>query len=69
MLFNVPVIWPRVSALVKAGTAKAARVAMIAMTTNNSIKVKAEEVFLFIRPHLLEEMGARVKLKRGPGPA
>src|SRR6266481_5626854 len=38
----VPVIWPLVSALVRAGTAKAARTAMIEITTSISIKVYAD---------------------------
>src|SRR6266481_5368020 len=45
----VPVIWPLVSALVRAGTAKAARTAMIEITTSISIKVNAdwERVFIY----------------------
>jgi hypothetical protein len=41
----VPVIWALASADVKAGTASAARIAMIAITTSNSISVNAEGLF------------------------
>src|SRR5437899_5721026 len=48
----VPLIWAFFSADVNAGTASAARIAIIAITTNNSIRVNAEEVlfvlFIFI---------------------
>ena len=48
----VPLIWAFFSADVSAGTASAARMAMMAITTNNSIRVNAEEVlfvlFIFI---------------------
>jgi hypothetical protein len=45
----VPVIWAFFSADVNAGTARAARIAMIAITTSNSISVNAEEgLFNFI---------------------
>src|SRR5436190_22759490 len=48
----VPPIWAFFSADVSAGTASAARMAMMAITTNNSIRVNAEEVlfvlFIFI---------------------
>src|SRR5947199_8917567 len=47
-LFIVPVIWPLVSALVRAGTAKAARTAMIEITTSISIKVNADWERVFI---------------------
>src|SRR5436190_4232405 len=47
-LFIVPVIWPLVSALVRAGTAKAARTAMIEITTSISIKVNADWKRVFI---------------------
>jgi hypothetical protein len=42
-LFIVPVIWALASADVNAGTARAARIAIIAITTSNSISVNAEE--------------------------
>src|SRR4029077_15754383 len=41
----VPVILPFVRAEVSAGTAKAARIAMIAITTSNSMSVNAEKNF------------------------
>src|SRR5437667_11237864 len=45
----VPVSWAWVSADVNAGTARAARIAIIAITTSNSISVNAEEgLFSFI---------------------
>src|SRR5207247_10916017 len=45
----VPVNWALASADVKAGTASAARIAIIAITTSNSISVNAEEgLFSFI---------------------
>src|SRR5438874_4981195 len=47
-LFIVPVIWPLVSALVRAGTAKAARTAMIEITTSISINVNADWERVFI---------------------
>src|SRR5439155_7398963 len=47
-LFIVPVIWPLLSALVRAGTAKAARTAMIEITTSISIKVNADWERVFI---------------------
>ena len=43
----VPVIWAFFSADVNAGTARAARIAIIAITTSNSIRVNAEK-YLFI---------------------
>ena len=44
-----PFIWlPWVWTMVKAGTAKLARIAMIVITTNNSIRVKAWFRFVFI---------------------
>ena len=52
-----------------AGTAKAANAAIIAITTSSSIRVKAEESLFLMAADILEETGARVKLKRGPGPA
>src|SRR5882762_6229580 len=42
----VPVIWAFFSADVNAGTARAARIAIIAITTSNSISVNAEMIFL-----------------------
>ena len=48
MLFIVPVIRALFSAFVIAGTASAARVAIIAITTSNSMTVNAEEGFRFI---------------------
>src|SRR5206468_10836752 len=47
-LFIVPVIWPLVSALVRAGTAKAARTAMTEITTSISLKVNADWERVFI---------------------
>src|SRR6266700_8259154 len=47
-LFMVPVICPLVSALVRAGTAKAARTAMIEITTSISINVNADWERVFI---------------------
>src|SRR5207237_9036008 len=48
----VPLIWAFFSADVNAGTASAARIKIIAITTNNSIRVNAEEalfvLFIFI---------------------
>src|SRR5437868_15383575 len=48
----VPLNWAFFNAEVNAGTASAARIAIIAITTNNSIRVNAEEVlfilFIFI---------------------
>ena len=44
----VPVIWAFFSADVNAGTARAARIAIIAITTSNSIRVNAEEIFLIV---------------------
>src|SRR5439155_12162427 len=47
----VPVSWALASADVNAGTARAARIAIIAITTSNSISVNAEKnffVFFFI---------------------
>src|SRR6476660_9501745 len=41
----VPVILPFVRAEVNAGTASAARIAIIAITTSNSISVNAEKYF------------------------
>ena len=43
----VPVIWAFFSADVNAGTARAARIAIIAITTSNSIRVNAEGLFFF----------------------
>src|SRR6266478_6833865 len=44
----VPVSWALASAEVNAGTASAARIAIIAITTSNSISVNAEEgLFIF----------------------
>src|SRR6266513_2457287 len=48
----VPVNWALASADVKAGTARAARIAIIAITTSSSISVNAEEslfnlIFIF----------------------
>src|SRR6266480_6013503 len=47
----VPVSWALASADVKAGTARAARIAIIAITTSNSISVNAVNLlsFIFIR--------------------
>src|ERR1041384_1739665 len=42
----VPVIWAFLSADVNAGTARAARIAIIAITTSNSISVNADIIFL-----------------------
>ena len=42
----VPVIWAFFKAEVSAGTASAARIAIIAITTSNSISVNAEMIFL-----------------------
>src|SRR6476660_3154253 len=42
----VPVIWAFFSADVNAGTARAARIAIIAITTSNSISVNAEKGLL-----------------------
>src|SRR2546430_16093966 len=42
----VPVIWAFFSADVNAGTARAARIAIIAITTSSSIRVNAEMIFL-----------------------
>src|SRR5439155_17450178 len=47
----VPVSWALASAEVNAGTASAAKIAIIAITTSNSISVNAEKnffVFIFI---------------------
>src|SRR5947208_6801226 len=45
----VPVCWALASADVSAGTASAARIAIIAITTSNSIRVNAEEgLFILI---------------------
>src|SRR5438046_9157061 len=44
----VPVIWALFSADVNAGTASAARIAIIAITTSSSISVNAEESLFFI---------------------
>src|SRR5437773_7117319 len=47
----VPVSWALASADVNAGTARAARIAIIAITTSNSISVNADQnffVFIFI---------------------
>src|SRR5437870_1082743 len=45
----VPVSWALASADVNAGTARAARIAIIAITTSNSISVNAEmNFFIFI---------------------
>jgi hypothetical protein len=44
----VPVILPFVRAEVSAGTAKAARIAMIAITTSNSMSVNAEKYFFIL---------------------
>src|ERR1051325_4590178 len=41
----VPVIWAFLSADVNAGTARAARIAIIAITTSNSISVNADIIF------------------------
>src|SRR5213083_2119218 len=49
MLFMVPVICALFSADVNAGTASAARIAIIAITTSNSMRVNAEEgLFILI---------------------
>ena len=51
-MFIVPVIWALARAEVSAGTASAARMAIMAITTSNSIRVNAGEVlfilFIFI---------------------
>src|SRR5436309_5503319 len=52
-LFIVPVIWPFVSALVRAGTAKAARTAMIEITTSISINVNADWERVFIGKNVI----------------
>src|SRR5438094_3611245 len=44
----VPVCWALASADVKAGTARAARIAIIAITTSNSISVNAVSFLRFI---------------------
>ena len=44
----VPVIWALFSADVNAGTASAARIAIIAITTSSSISVNAEESLFLI---------------------
>src|SRR5438094_3992178 len=44
----VPLIWAFFSADVNAGTASAARIAIIAITTSNSMRVNAEEIFVLI---------------------
>src|SRR5205807_4125689 len=53
----VPVIWPLVRALVRAGTAKAARIAMIEITTSISINVNADCKRDFISGGVLERRG------------
>src|SRR5581483_5541796 len=54
-LFMVPVICALVSAEVNAGTASAARMAIMAMTTNNSINVKAPTRRRCLNPESAEE--------------
>src|SRR5215813_4924558 len=44
----VPVIWAFFRAAVNAGTASAARIAIIAITTSNSMSVNAEKYFFFM---------------------
>src|SRR6266478_10173858 len=44
----VPVCWALDSADVNAGTASAARIAIIAITTSNSIRVNAEKYFFIL---------------------
>src|SRR6478672_9659014 len=44
----VPVIWAFFSADVNAGTARAARIAIIAITTSSSISVNAEKNFFVL---------------------
>src|SRR5206468_2825304 len=44
----VPVCWALDSADVNAGTARAARIAIIAITTSNSISVNADQNFLIL---------------------
>src|SRR5207244_7872747 len=44
----VPVSWALASADVNAGTARAARIAIIAITTSNSISVNADQNFFIL---------------------
>src|SRR5438132_6764454 len=60
----VPLNWAFFNAEVNAGTASAARIAIIAITTNNSIRVNAEEVLfvLFIFIGVCFEVGRVISL-------
>ena len=64
----VPVIWALVSADVNAGTASAARIAIIAITTSNSMSINAEKglfIFIFIVDFFISAVVLRVFGLRG----
>src|SRR6266404_1190339 len=63
----VPVIWAFFSADVNAGTASAARIAIIAITTSNSISVNADISFLIFIVGFLAAVVLRVFGLRGFG--
>src|SRR6266568_1480398 len=63
----VPVIWAFFSADVNAGTASAARIAIIAITTSNSISVNADITFLIFIVGFLAAVVLRVFGLRGFG--
>src|SRR6266705_460455 len=73
----VPVIWAFFSADVNAGTASAARIAIIAITTSNSISVNAERnlfilIFIFgffLRVFVLRGFGFFLRLVPRAAPA
>ena len=65
-LFMVPVICALVSADVNAGTASAARIAIIAITTSNSMRVNAEEdlfILIFMWVFYFFLLGSALRLK------
>src|SRR6266496_2732811 len=60
----VPLIWAFFSADVNAGTASAARIAIIAITTSNSMSVNAEEgLFIFSFISILVSFFLRLVLR------
>ena len=63
----VPVCWALDSADVNAGTARAARIAIIAITTSNSISVNAEMNFLIFIVGFCSAVVLRVLFLRGFG--
>src|SRR2546423_7161556 len=65
----VPLIWAFFSAEVNAGTASAARIAIIAITTSNSMSVNAEEdlvvlIFMWVFYFLSVGFRLRTRLRR-----